>query len=271
MGNLDAITRSIVEGLFVLPKHSIPTRRVRLKNHPSFDRNPAAQRALGPTVAKWLYQGILEYIGPRCRPCTLYMPGSSVDKKTDPFFRLVLDARDGNSYYDDWGGWYNSVSQLCDFLRPRSYTFGSDLKDAYHLFPFVGCGGGLREVWRPAILGKGVVKWVRGWMIGCSPETCSGTCDKALSGFSIGNHDFRFACTTFGQKTAGSPLNAIALTVVRKLRQLSIPIHALVWVDDFCHVVYPPLTLRVKVRQAGALFAYTFEQQRRRRRTRGSV
>ena len=61
-GTIDGVASSIVRGLLVMPKIATPSQQRAFKNHPSFDGDPAAQRALGPVVAKWLAQGVLEYV-----------------------------------------------------------------------------------------------------------------------------------------------------------------------------------------------------------------
>ena len=71
-----------------------------------------------------------------------------------------------------------------------------------------------------------------GFIVGCGPDTCLGGCDKDMSGLSISGHIFRFAACQFGQKTAGSPLNSLVLSVARYFARLSTPVHVATWVDD---------------------------------------
>ena len=88
-----------------------------------------------------------------------------------------------------------------------------------------GCGGALRPVKRPVVSGTGEVSWVDGFVNGCDPSSCLGGCDKDMSGLSIEGHVFRFAACQFGQKTAGSPLNSLVMSVARYFARLPQEIH----------------------------------------------
>ncbi len=71
---------------------------------------------------------------------------------------------------------------------------------------------------------------IDGYIVGCTQATCGGRCDKDMSGISTHGHVFRFAACQFGQKTAGSPLNSMVMSVARSL--LPTPIHIAAWADD---------------------------------------
>ena len=232
LGSLDSVTSTIVRGLLVMPKIASPTQRKVFRNHPSWEDNPEAQQALGPIIAKWLAQGVLEYVQWDDRQPILLQPCGAVPKGTAPFYRLITDARFGNSMYSDWGVTYASAADLSAALQPRDFTWSADLQDAYHLSVFAGCGGALRPCQRPVIGEDGSVSWIDGYMVGCSPQTCLGGCDKDMSGISISGHIFRFAACQFGQKTAGSPLNSLVLSVAQYFARLQHPVHVAAWVDD---------------------------------------
>ena len=232
LGSLDSLSSTIVRGLLVMPKVATPSQRKTLRNHPSWEDDPAAQAALGPIIAKWLTQGVLEYVQWDDRVPVLLQPCGAVPKGSAPFYRLITDARYGNSMYSDWGVTYSSAADLSAALQPRDFTWSADLQDAYHLSVFAGCGGALRPCKRPVIQGDGSVSWIDGYIVGCSPETCLGGCDKDMSGISIHGHIFRFAACQFGQKTAGSPLNSLVLSVANYFARLSQPVHVATWVDD---------------------------------------
>lgn len=231
LGSLDSVTSTIVKGLLVMPKIASPTQRKVFKNHPSWEDNPAAQQALGPIIAKWLAQGVLEYVQWDDRQPILLQPCGAVPKGTAPFYRLITDARFGNSMYSDWGVTYSSAADLSAALQPRDFAWSADLQDAYHLSVFAGCGGELRPCQRPVIGKDGSVSWIDGYMVGCSPQSCLGGCDKDMSGISISGHIFRFAACQFGQKTAGSPLNSLVLSVAQYFARLQ-HVHVAAWVDD---------------------------------------
>ena len=85
-----------------------------------------------------------------------------------------------------------------------------------------------------------------GWRlhVGCWPWSCCGTCDKAYNGLEFDGCLARWAVAHFGQAPAGSPLNCIALCLLRHMA-LRNPAsgerrgdsattgNGVVWVDDF--------------------------------------
>ena len=210
LGTIDAATSAIVEGLLVMPKVAVPSQQRIFRNHPSWEDDPAAKAALGPIIAKWLAQGVLEYVEWDDWQPVLLQPCGAVPKG---FYRLITDARFGNRMYSDWGVSYTSAADLSHALNRCNFTWCSDLEDAYHLAVFFGCCGALRPVKRPVISGSGEVSWIDGFVNGCDPGSCLGGCDKDMSGLSIEGHVFRFAACQFGRKTAGSPLNSLVLSV----------------------------------------------------------
>ena len=93
LGPLDAVACTIVEGRLVM---RFPLLRSRRPNHASWERNVATKIALGPKVATWIWQGIVEIV-PRGCPLPLFIePLGAVDKATSPFQRLILDASISN-------------------------------------------------------------------------------------------------------------------------------------------------------------------------------
>ena len=232
LGTLGSVSSTIVKGLLVMPKWATPALRKVLRNHPSWEDDPAAQAALGPIIAKWLTQGVLEYVQWDDRQPVLLQPCGAVPKGSPPFYRLITDARYGNKMYSDWGVTYASAASLSAAVRSRDFTWSADLQDAYHLSVFAGCGGQLRPCRRPVLDGTGEVTWIDGFMVGCDPKSCLGGCDKDMSGISIAGHIFRFAACQFGQKTAGSPLNALVMSVAQYFARLTDPVHVAAWVDD---------------------------------------
>ena len=232
LGSLDSVSSAIVRGLLVMPKIATPSKQKSLRNHPSWEDDPEAQAALGPIIAKWLTQGVLEYVQWDDRHPVLLQPCGAVPKGSAPFYRLITDARFGNSMYSDWGVSYSSAADLSAALQPRDFTWSADLQDAYHLSVFAGCGGELRPCKRPVPQADGSVSWIDGYIVGCSPDTCLGGCDKDMSGISISGHIFRFAACQFGQKTAGSPLNCLVLSIAQYFCRLPDPVHVASWVDD---------------------------------------
>jgi hypothetical protein len=245
LGTLDAVTRSITRGQLVMPRISAPSQQTILRNHPSWEKDEDAKRALGPVIAKWLATGVLEYVGWDDRMPVLLQPCGAVPKGTAPYYRLITDARFANRLYSDWGVTYTTAAQLSSTLNRCDFHFSIDISDAYHLSLWAGCGGELRPTKRPIITSDGPgqpnrVTWIDALVNGCDPSTCKGGCDKDLSGIMIDGHVFRFAACQFGQKTAGSPLGCIVRSVARFFARLTEPIHIASWVDDLIFIMSTP-------------------------------
>ena len=244
LGQIDGVTAAITRGKLVMPKHSAPSQQTALRNHPSWEHDEEAKRALGPVIAKWLATGVLEYVGWNDRLPVLLQPCGAVPKGTAPFYRLITDARFANSMYSDWGVAYTTAAQLSSTLNRCDFTFSIDISDAYHLSLWAGCGGELRPTRRPVIAAAGGpgprVTWLDALVNGCTPSSCLGGCDKDLSGIVIDGHVFRFASCQFGQKTAGSPLGSIVRSVARYFARLPDPVHVAAWVDDLIFIMATP-------------------------------
>ena len=217
LGPLDTVAAAVVEGRMVMPKPRLPLRHSRRPNHASWERNEAAKIALGPKFAVWVWQGVVEVVPRGCSLPLFIEPLGAVDKATAPWWRLILDARISNEFQDPWGVWYFSVSQLAALLDYCDIMFAEDLEDAYHLSIFAGCTG--KPFWSCVFTIDEHGAVVRRWrlVMGCDPSTCLGLCDKAMSGFCIDGVVCRFAAAHFGQRNAGSPLNALMRAIQRFL------------------------------------------------------
>jgi hypothetical protein len=152
LGTLDAVTRSITRGQLVMPRISAPSQQKALHNHPSWENDEDAKRALGPVIAKWLASGVLAYVAWDDRMPILLQPCGAVPMGTAPLYRLITDARFANKFYSDWGVTYSTVAQLSSTLNRCDFYFSIDISDAYHLSLWAGCGGELRPVQRPVIV-----------------------------------------------------------------------------------------------------------------------
>jgi hypothetical protein len=230
LGTLDAVTRSITRGQLVMPRISAPSQKKALRNHPSWENDENAKRALGPVIAKWLASGVLEYVAWDDRMPILLQPCGAVPKGTAPFYRLITDAQFANKFYSDWGVTFTTAAQLSSTLNRCDFNFSIDISDSYHLSLWAGCGGEKWPVQPPVIVSNGPgqpseVSWVDAMVNGCTPSTCRGGCDKDLSGIMIDGFVFRVAACQFGQKTAGSPLGSIVRAVARYFARLPDPVH----------------------------------------------
>ncbi len=95
--------------------------------------------------------------------------------------------------------------------------FVEDLEDAYHFSIFCGCTG--QPFWSCVFTIDETCAIVRRWrlVMGCDVYTCLGLCDKAISSFCIDGFVGCFAAAHFGQRNAGSPLNALMRAIQRFL------------------------------------------------------
>jgi hypothetical protein len=119
-----------------MSKSRFPLVGSRRPNHASWERNEAAKTALGVKFAAWMCQGIVEIHPPHCPPPLFIEPLGAVEKATDPFWRLILDARIYNEFHDKWGVWYHSAASLAVLLDVCDVMYAEDLEDAYHLSAF---------------------------------------------------------------------------------------------------------------------------------------
>lgn len=240
--NMDGVTRACVFGKMTYPRSVWRVRPSWKPNHASWEQNEEAKRMLGGKLALWFLSGALEYIRPGLPPPVIVEPIGQVPKKGPDKYRLITDAREGNESIEDWGVHYFSARDLAMGLSPKAIVCGSDFADAYHISKFGGCTGELVWTWgvvnvdrvypgdpryptlEEAIPGPGqdgpgdpIEMLVFGWrlVVGCSPETCMGTCDKAMNGMEFDGCLARWAAAHFGQKPAGSPLNSCGLCLLR--------------------------------------------------------
>jgi hypothetical protein len=123
LGPLDATATMVVEGRLHMPKDRLILRPFRRLNHASWEHYEAVKLALGPKFATWIWQGIVEMIPPGCPTPLFIEPLGAVDKATDPWYRLIPDARLSNKLQGPWGVWYSSVSQFAALLDVYDIMF----------------------------------------------------------------------------------------------------------------------------------------------------
>ena len=204
---------------------------------PIFNRNHAswsdeAEAALWPTIAKWLWKGILEYV---CRHHNLplcILACGAVPKATAPFYRLITDFRPTNIFVDDWRVKYITIKGLSLVLSRCSIWFWRDLESAYLQSSLGGCGRPYISVTRWILSQKGTsyVPMVSR-QHGCGPGDCSGWCEKALSGVCLGGHVMRFAGPQFGGKVSHGPLFVVTEAFIKYIMRM-IDIYGAAYVDD---------------------------------------
>ena len=238
LGHLDGTAYAIVHGHFTYPRRRWSFAPSFKRNHPSWEKDAEAKAALGPTIAAWLFSGILEFVPPDCSPPLVIEPVGAVPKSSPPGYRLVTDARISIQDLDEWPVRYWTALEAAAGLRYGALMCADDAKDAYHLSAFAGCTGELYTEVGFTLQPDGSMAEKPLLYLGCSPRSCLGTCDKARSGICLDGSLFRFAAAQFGQKLAGSPLNGLFLPIMRHLSRRFGPrghllgIICSLWVDD---------------------------------------
>ncbi len=238
LGPLDGTAHAIVHGRFTYPRKRWSFAPSFKRNHPSWEQDMDAKAALGPTIAAWVYSGILEFVPSDCPPPLMIEPVGAVPKSSPPGYRLITDARISNKDLDEWPVRFWTVLEAAAGLRYGALMCADDAKDAYHLSAFAGCTGELFAEAGLALQPDGSLIETSVLYLGCSPRSCLGTCDKARSGICLDGSLFRFAAAQFGQKLAGSPLNGLFLPIMRHLSRRFGPrghlqgILCALWVDD---------------------------------------
>jgi hypothetical protein len=217
-GSLSLELRSLLEGTYVISRSGQPFRPFFLRNHPSLDDD--AMEVLWPTVTKMLWKGVLEY-------CALHHPAprgiiacGAVPKSSPPWKRLITDYRVTKIYQDPWPVKYISIRAISLSIKRNAMFWSRDLASAYYNGKLGGCGFPAQEVTR-WILAHDKRSYVpmRSRCFGCVPETCAGTCDKALSCVCLGGHIMRFSAVHFKGKTSNGPLSLFVDGVFRILHK----------------------------------------------------
>ena len=224
---------TIIDGHFCVAKEGLPMRPIFMRNHPSFENNLDAQRVLIRIITQWFDAGTLEYV---CRwhrlpQCILAL--GAVPKNTEPFWRVVTDARPINVYARAWRVKNATVSDLCLMMSWNALMTVRDLEAAYHLVRLGGCRGNTRYLtrWVTNHSKTGYMP-VRTIQTGCGPGDCLGWCDKSLMALCVAGHVGRFANSQFGHKVSNTGL-AILTDVVVKKASKEWEIDSGAFVDDF--------------------------------------
>ncbi len=109
-GSISAELESILEGRFTVAKIGLPVQPIFQRNYPSWEDNDRAQEVLLPVLAEWFNAGSLEYVERFHRLPHCILAVGAVPKNTNPFYRLVTDARAINIYAESWRVKYATVS-----------------------------------------------------------------------------------------------------------------------------------------------------------------
>jgi hypothetical protein len=118
LGSLSTELRAILSGNYCISKSWTPLVPMVAPNHSSWDQE--AEDKLWPTILKYLWKGVLEYVARHCRLPLCIMAVGAVPKASPPGLRLITDYRPINPYADPWKVRYVSLKELALILSPKS-------------------------------------------------------------------------------------------------------------------------------------------------------
>ena len=111
------MTRSITRGQLGKPRIAAPSQQTALRNHPSWEKDEDAKRAL---CLSWqVYAAWADRMPDLLQPC------GAVPKGTAPFYGPITYARFANLLYLDWEVTYTTAAQLSStsetFTSPSTF------------------------------------------------------------------------------------------------------------------------------------------------------
>ena len=124
-------------------------------------------------------------------------------------------------------------------FNPGAVAWTRDISTAYYCSLLGGCEGGLQPPINP-LTGESNPKRMkipgeRRNCIGCTPETCKGTCTKSLFCIRWRDSILRYAAPVFRSKYGGQVLETLLAPLLRKIRAKGILV--ICWVDDVCCII----------------------------------
>jgi hypothetical protein len=128
----DVLTKS-----FMMPFKSVYSEPVDKPNHLSVWLAPDF---LDHTVAKYLTQGGVEYVGPGDQPPRSILPIGVVPKASikEPW-RMIDDMRSENCNMEDWPSTMRGIFASRDIFSPGCFSFQCDIKQGYNNIGLRGC------------------------------------------------------------------------------------------------------------------------------------
>ena len=218
----------ILEGKLCIPCSHHEGPPLDAPNLKSCFATAAHQAFVDSIISEYLITSVVSWYPPSSKPLAV-CPLGVVPKKTEPFFRLVIDARGPNARMSRWPSNMKSLASSAHIFEPGSVCWTLDLAKAYTLSPLMGC--------RPAFTPRVRADGFKFDHVGCEPDNCSLGCSKCLLGFRWRNNYFVFNAPMFGGKVSGNILDALLAPIDRWVRCKGIPM--LRWVDDYCLCVPP--------------------------------
>lgn len=230
---LGQAARVILDGRLCLPLDHHEGPPLDAPNLPTCFSHPEHTRFVDGIVSEYLVTGVCSWYPATSKPIAI-CPLSVVPKKTEPFFRLVIDARGPNLRMSRWASNMKSLASSAHIFEPGSVVWTRDIGKAYIVSAFQGC----RQAFTPRVRADGF-KYDH---VGCEPDNCTLSCSKCLLGFRWRSQHFVFNAPMFGGKVSGNILDTLFAPIDRWIRAKGISL--LRWVDDLALSLPPRPELR---------------------------
>jgi hypothetical protein len=225
---LGQAARVILDGRLCLPLDYHEGPPLDAPNLPTCFSHPEHTQFVDRIISEYLITGVISWYPSTSKPIAI-CPLSVVPKKTEPFFRLVIDARGPNRRMSKWASNMKSLAASAHIFEPGSVVWTRDIGKAYVVSAFQGC----RQQFTPRTRADGF----KHEHVGCEPDNCTLSCSKCLLGFRWRAQYFVFNAPMFGGKLSGNILDTILAPVDRWIRGKGISM--LRWVDDLAMSLPP--------------------------------
>jgi hypothetical protein len=243
---LGQATSVILDGRLCLPLDHHEGPQLDNANLMSCFSHPDHTKFVDRTVSEYLVTGVCSWYPSSSKPIAI-CPLGVVPKKSDPFFRLIIDARGPNTRMSRWASNMRSLASSAHIFEPGSVVWTRDISKAYIVSALQGCQQRFTERMR--------ADGFKYHHVGCEPDTCGLACSKCLLGFQWRRHYFVFNAPMFGGKLSGNILDTLLAPVDRWIRTRGIAL--LRWVDDLCMSLPPRPEFRHDTSHCGG-FQYCF-------------
>ena len=227
--HLGQAARVILDGRLTIPMECHEGPPLDSPNMKTCFDSPDHTRFVDNIISEYLVTGVVSWYPPHAKPIAI-CPIGVVPKKTEPYFRLVIDARGPNDRTSRWGSNMKSLASSPHIFEEGSVGWSLDVGKAYVINCLMGC----RRAFTKRMRSDGF-KYEH---IGCEPDNCSLGCSKCILGFRWRGQYFVFNAPMFGAKVSGNILDTLLAPLDRWIRSSGIAM--LRWCDDYLFMV-PPL------------------------------
>eukprot|EP00961_Rhodomonas_salina_P118064 1589000-Rhodomonas_salina.2 len=229
MPDLPAITTVLLNGEMSFP---VAAAEIPSVDRPNLPTVAFAEDVLDDLVAEYLVTGAFEFVMAGCELAVRAISGMGlVIKKTHPFWRLITNFIPINPFLALWRSRMTGLAANASCFNKGAIGWSRDVSKGYLCSSLGGCDRGLHGNDYDDHCKRMKSPGVRRWWTGCTPETCKGTCSKALLGVRWLDHLFRMSCGWFGTRHGSNLLAALMEPLAKHIRE-TYGVHVILWVDD---------------------------------------